>query len=116
MEIKTMHHAGGACFDFVATLDGYPVIHDLNGRCSITNAAEDVVFAVIEVVSRARAAAIAAGLTVSRFHPRAIIYRDSAGMFDAMLVRRGEFEDFVVLNGSSAAEAIERLPPARTIR
>ena len=95
-----MHHAGGACFDFVSIIDGYPVIHDMNGRCSVTNAAEDVVFAVLEVVSRAR---------VSRFHPRAVIYRDSAGMFDAMLVKRCAFEEFVILNGSSADEALERL-------
>ena len=40
-----MLHAGGACFEFDGIIGQTPVIRDLNGRCSVTNAAEAVVFA-----------------------------------------------------------------------
>ncbi|MEX3859616.1 hypothetical protein AB3X94_37130 [Paraburkholderia sp. BR10923] len=86
-----MYNAGGAKFALVGQIGGIPIIHDLNGAKSVTNAAEQVVATVLALCGANR--------------PQAIIYRDSAGMFDALRVRHGEFAGFMIVNGHTDAEA-----------
>jgi hypothetical protein len=93
-----MHHAGGAKFQLAGQIAGIPIIFDMGGRVSVTNAAEAVVAAVIDIVR-----------PHGRHPPRAIIYRDSAGMYDAMRIERGEFAGFVIVNGTSDHEAFNKL-------
>lgn len=92
-----MHHAGGACFEFIGFIAGIPLLHDRGGRVSITNAAE----AVCDVVC-----------DVSRAHnvrPRAILYRDSFGVIDAMLLDHLTFAGFLALNATEHDEALDLL-------
>lgn len=97
--------AGGARFLLVGVVDGVPMIHDLDypGTCSVTNAAESVVPAVLEEIS------ITDGM-----RPEVIIYRDSMGQFDGLLFDRlGQFAGYLPLGGarhaSQALEALRRM-------
>lgn len=103
-----MLHAGGACFEFEGIIGQTPVIRDLNGRCSVTNAAEAVVFATLERL-RAMTASWTGEGPAPRIRPRAIVYQDSAGMWDALRLQGREFDDFVILNATTLAEAFEKL-------
>ena len=91
-----MHEADGATFQLAGVLAGVPVLHDMNGRKSITNAAESIVRAVYDLLQ-------------PRGPIRAIIYRDSAGMFDAIAVRDGHFAGFIILNAATPDGAFARL-------
>jgi len=93
-----MYHANGAKFQLAGQIAGIPIIHDLGGRVSVTNAAEGVVAAVIDLVRPHGGHA-----------PRAIIYRNSAGMYDAMRIERGQFAGLMIVNGTSDCEAFNRL-------
>jgi hypothetical protein len=103
-----IHEAGGARFSMSGQIGGIPVILDECGKRSITNAAEQVVDAVIELC-RAR----------NRYAPRAIIYRDSVGRYDAMRIQSEAFAGFIAADASSDSEAFNAIaseiqkPPAR---
>jgi hypothetical protein len=103
-----MIHAGGACFEFEGIVGQTPVLRDLNGRCSVTNAAEAVVFATLERVRTMMENHPGPG-PAPQFRPRAIVYRDSAGMWDALRLQGREFDDYILLNASTLAEAFEKL-------
>lgn len=103
-----MLHAGGACFEFEGVVGQTPVLRDLNGRCSITNAAESVVFATLEQL-RAMTINWSGEGPPPRIRPRAIVYRDSTGTYDALRVDRDEFADFLILNAMNLQEAFEAL-------
>lgn len=101
-------HAGLAKFRIAGQIAGQPVIHDLGGPRSVTNEAELVVQAVLARFGHAP-------------HIRAIIYRDSVGVFDAMRIEGGHFAEFIIADASSDAEAFNRIadalrrPPASAI-
>jgi hypothetical protein len=82
-------------FALVGQIAGLPVIHDLNGRVSVTNAVEEVVDAVMTLCAP--------------FRPPAIIYRDSTGTFDAIRVVDGLFAGFIITNAPTDAEAFNRI-------
>lgn len=103
-----MLHAGGACFELECIVGQTPVIRDLNGRCSVTNAAEAVVTATLERL-RDMAKNYAGPGHVQRPRPRAIVYRDSSGMWDALRILGGEFDDYIILNAATVPEAFEAL-------
>ncbi|MEX3929797.1 hypothetical protein AB4Y36_38300 [Paraburkholderia sp. BR10936] len=89
------HDASGAKFAMVGQIAGIPVIHDLNGRMSVTNAAEDVVRTVL--------------LLCNGTQPPAIIYRDSRGIYDAMRIVNGRFYDFILTGADTDVEAFNRI-------
>jgi hypothetical protein len=103
-----MLHAGGACFEFDGIIGQTPVIRDLNGRCSVTNAAEAVVFATLERL-RAMVASYQGPGPAPSIRPRAIVYQDSSGTWDALRLQGREFDDFIVLNAATLSEAFEAL-------
>jgi hypothetical protein len=82
-------------FALVGQIAGLPVIHDLDGQVSVTNAAEEVVEAVLEMCAP--------------FCPPAIIYRDTLGHFDAMRVIDGAFAGFIITNAATDCEAFNRI-------
>ena len=101
--------AGGARFEFVGIDSGVPVICDLDmpGHRSVTNAAEAVVPAVLAEVAE-----------IAGNHPDVIVYRDSMGQFDGLLVGDGDsFAGFLPLGGArSLTDALARLPEALATR
>jgi hypothetical protein len=72
--------------------DDLIVIEDLNGDKSVTNDIERVIATIAEYV------------TIGR---RRIIYRDSSGRWDGVLVRDGAFRSFVPIGQFSRELAIE---------
>jgi hypothetical protein len=96
--------AGGALFQFAGVIDGVPLIHDLDasGMCSVTNAAEAVVPAVL------------AELTHEGMRPEVIVYRDSEGIFDGLLIDEGgRFAGYLSLGGATSHTAAFEALPAR---
>ena len=102
--------AGGARFELVGLIAGVPIVHDLDldDHTSVTNAAEAVVPAVL------------AELTHDGMRPEAIVYRDSMGVFDALLVDEGgRFAGYLSLGGATSHSAAfaalpEKLAAARS--
>jgi hypothetical protein len=95
-----MYEVQGASFQLVGIFLGVPVIIDMNGRRTVTNAAESVVAKVLELV-RPRGAI------------QAIVYRDAYGEFDALVVdTAGRFVGYAIMRASSQDEALEKLPEA----
>lgn len=67
-------------------------IEDLNGDKSVTNDIERVIRTIAEYV------------TIGR---RQVVYRDSMGRWDGVLVRDGAFQRFVPIGADDRATAIE---------
>ena len=94
----------GARFKIVGMVSRIPIIHDLDDGRSVTNDAENVVPAVLAAL----------GITDGVL---AIIYRDTAGVFDALRVEYrypvgGQFGGFLALDAENETQALERLPAA----
>lgn len=69
--------------------------HDTGGA-SVTNDAENVIRDLVE-----------AGVNLAAMP---VIYRDSMGVWDQLVVRDGEFADFRSLGATSLREALDKLP------
>ena len=96
--LATCHETpSGARFTLVDIEQGVPVIRDDSGRRTLTNAAEEIVAKVLEVVGG---------------EIRAILYRDALGRLDALAVDRGRFAGFIILNAHTRREALIALPDA----
>ncbi|MEX3636097.1 hypothetical protein [Paraburkholderia sp. BR14320] len=97
--------AGGAAIEFVDIDSGVPVILylDVPGCCSVTNAPEAVVPVVVAKVR------VMGGQPLE-----VIVYRDSTGQFDGLLVgEKDRFAGYPPLGGArSHDEALARLPQA----
>ena len=73
------------------------IIDPDDGGRSVTNDAENVI-----------ADFIAKGFDMSNYH---VIYKDTRGVWDEMLVKNGEFADFRSINERELSNALVRLNP-----
>lgn len=74
--------------------DGVLIIEDLNlGGLSVTNGAEAVINRI--------------GLDGDAFLELPVIYRDTEGRYDRILVENGKFAGFTMLDAGSESEALE---------